>query len=224
MLGESLSFLDAHNGLISALAAVLVAGFTYTLWRATMRLWRTSQEQGRLAERALTMVERAFISPRTQLLPVRDENNGIDLWRVFISLENNGNTQTRNLQWELSGGVDMNPDPESVEIRIVADEAGKGFLGPKSSMVIIDSVLTRSKITEIIKGRGAFYLVKVNYDDIFGEPHMTKFCVHVYGGPWKPDMPDSALEMLIDRFDLSFKMCRCNNCVDGDCQEFTRNG
>jgi hypothetical protein len=88
--------------------------------------------------------------------------------------------------------------------------------------VIVDSPLSRSRIAEIIRGRGAYYLVRVDYDDVFGKPHMTKFCVHLYGGPWKPDMPDSAVETLIDRFDLSFNMCRCNNCIDEDCQEFAR--
>ena len=45
-------FLEIHNAAISAISAVFVAAFTFTLWRATDRLWRASQDQGRHSERA----------------------------------------------------------------------------------------------------------------------------------------------------------------------------
>jgi hypothetical protein len=56
------NFLEAHNGAISAVSAVFVAAFTYTLWRATTRLWRTSQEHAKHLERSVVIAEQSLVA------------------------------------------------------------------------------------------------------------------------------------------------------------------
>lgn len=55
------SFLDAHNGAISAISAVLIAGFTFTLWRATARLWEISRRELDHSEDTAERQLRAYI-------------------------------------------------------------------------------------------------------------------------------------------------------------------
>lgn len=42
-LGTFLDCLDVHSGLLTGVATVFIAAFTFTLWRATTRLWRASE-------------------------------------------------------------------------------------------------------------------------------------------------------------------------------------
>jgi hypothetical protein len=192
---------------------------------ATIALCIVTGRSVKVTERTLVSVQRAFVSPAVELIPLRDQQNKIVLCRVFISLENNGNTQTRNLRWTWTGGVDLTPDPEQVELAVnygaASDRDGHGFLAPKSKITIVDAPLPRAKIAEITKGRGAYFYGRADYNDVFGNPHVTKFCVHIYGGPWHSGMSAPLLDMLIDNFPLHYNMCRCNNCIDDDCGEVT---
>jgi hypothetical protein len=176
-----------------------------------------------VAEKTLVTVQRAFVAPTVQLTPLRNSANKLEYWRVHIALENNGSTQTHKLRWTFTGGVDLSPDPEANTIPVLYNPDnntnGTGFLAPKGKMIIIDSLINRTKMAEIIKGRGAYYLGRADYDDIFEKPHTTKFCVHLYGGPWKAGLADSMLETIIDGFDLGYNMCRRNNCADDECTE-----
>lgn len=48
VLAESvctLQLIDRHNGFFAAVAAFVIAGFTFTLWRSTEKLWRASEDQ-----------------------------------------------------------------------------------------------------------------------------------------------------------------------------------
>lgn len=41
----TLQLIDRHNGFFAALAAFVIAGFTFTLWQSTEKLWRASEDQ-----------------------------------------------------------------------------------------------------------------------------------------------------------------------------------
>jgi hypothetical protein len=146
-----------------------------------------------VAEKTLVTVQRAFVAPTVQLTPLRNSANKLEYWRVHIALENNGSTQTHKLRWTFTGGVDLSPDPEANTIPVLYNTDnntnGTGFLAPKGKMIIIDSLINRTKMAEIIKGRGVYYLGRADYDDIFEKPHITKFCVHLYGALGKQDCP-----------------------------------
>lgn len=49
------AFLETHSGAISALSAIFIAVFTYTLWRATTRLWRVSQRHAEHLEQSVAI-------------------------------------------------------------------------------------------------------------------------------------------------------------------------
>jgi hypothetical protein len=176
-----------------------------------------------IAEKSLVAVQRAFVAPTVELTPVRDSDHKLQFWRVHTALENNGNTQTTKLRWTFGGGVDFTPDPEANTIPVVykndINSPGSGFLAPKGKIIIIDSIFDRTKMTEIVKGRGAYFIGRADYDDTFGKSHITKFCVHLYGGPWKAGLSDTVLNAMIDGVDLGFNMCRRNNCADDECTE-----
>ena len=53
--------------------------------------------------------------------------------------------------------------------------------------------------------------------DLFNQPHISKFCVHVDGGPWSASMAQPALDLIINRLPPAFNMCRHNNCADNQC-------
>jgi hypothetical protein len=212
-----------------SLTAVIAIGGVIAAWifsnqLAVMRDQLTQMKvDSRTAEQSLVAVQRAFVAPSVELTPARDTANKLQFWRVHILLENEGNTQTAKLRWTIRGGVDLTPDPEANTIPVVygndPKNIGSAFLAPKGKIIIIDSLMNRTKMAEIIKGYGAYFLGRADYDDIFGKPHTTKFCVHLYGGPWKAGLNDEMLETIIDGFDLGFNMCRRNNCADGECTE-----
>ena len=41
----SLRLVDRHNGFFAAVAAFIIAAFTFTLWQSTEKLWRASEDQ-----------------------------------------------------------------------------------------------------------------------------------------------------------------------------------
>jgi hypothetical protein len=171
---------------------------------------------------------RAFVGLSVRLTTIRDPaNNNVDVWRVVVSLENTGNSPAQNVHWIYSGGIDFTPDREHTEITVTplnSSAEGHGVILPKSNNPIIDNIITRPNIVTILQGRGSFYLGLVRYDDTFGQPHVTKFCVHIYGGPWFSSMSQTALGLIIDRLEPAFNMCRVNNCADEQCTLEHRRG
>ena len=63
------SVLDAHNGLVTAIATVFVAGFTWTLWR-------TSKSQGSLAQQSIDLARKEFISTHRPRIILRAAYTG----------------------------------------------------------------------------------------------------------------------------------------------------
>jgi hypothetical protein len=61
--------LDAHNGLVTAIATVFVAGFTWTLWR-------TSKNQGNLAQQSIDLARKEFISTHRPRIVLRAAYTG----------------------------------------------------------------------------------------------------------------------------------------------------
>src|SRR4051794_33769904 len=98
IIGELGDFLETHSGAISAVSAVFVAAFTYTLWRATTRMWRTAQEHARHLERsveAARMSAEAAIAVETARLFISNADfaaSGQPAGRAILHLANRGRT------------------------------------------------------------------------------------------------------------------------------------
>lgn len=70
---------DSHNGLVTALATVFVAGFTWTLWR-------TGRRQGDLAQKSIDLA--------------RDEFNATHRPRLFVHTAEVADKGSRRSRWE----------------------------------------------------------------------------------------------------------------------------
>lgn len=91
--------IEAHNILITALATVAIAAFTFTLWRSTRDLWEATRDQAALTRDALFHTERAFVFPKRSHWSVfLDPNtNELSHWTYAIEWENSGETPTRDM-------------------------------------------------------------------------------------------------------------------------------
>jgi len=192
-----------------------LAAFTFLLVLVGFFQWSILSK----TDETLRTGQRAFVGAVVELTPTRDPTKStIDLWRVRVVLENSGNSEATNIKWRIGGGIDILPNPENQEVDIQYGDSGSGVLLPKGRLQVIDSIIQRSKIAEIIKGQGAYFLGTVTYEDAFQQSHITKFCAHIYGGPWNNTLPATSIDTVIDRIDLGFNMCRHNNCADHGCK------
>ena len=220
-------FIDENNGTLVALATIALSIFTFTLWRSTERLWQSSEEHGRhlgSSVDAAKSVQRAYIVPRLEITPILTKTGMVDVYRVFVFLENNGTTSTRRAKWVayIHQNAAVNPVLNEIDVSYDGTEevSGNGFIAPRQSIPIHHSVITRAKMARIIKGERVCVVGRIDYVDIFMTPHITKFCFSIFGGPYAPTMTNKDIEALIDRFPLSYHTCRCNNCIDADCAEY----
>ena len=92
-------FVEAHNGAITALATLVIAAFTGTLWIATSK-------QAEITKEAFVADRRAFVGAVTHFaFWERMQNTEHYGWRFSPIWVNSGETHTRNLRiytdWEL---------------------------------------------------------------------------------------------------------------------------
>ena len=126
---------------------------------------------------ASNATNRAFVYFR-ELIPhqtvEKDENTN---WTFLASLENNGNTQTRNVTFSIAcekTAIKMlfksRPNPETKRVIGPKQIVGSGACTWASS--ILDQ--TRQSQTP------AYIGAVVEYNDIFGGEHVTKYCREIY--------------------------------------------
>ncbi|MBS0273973.1 MAG: hypothetical protein JSR55_06135 [Proteobacteria bacterium] len=120
-----IEIIDSHNGFVTAIATLVMAGFTGTLWRATI-------EQGRLTERAIKVSEKqiALSEAQTDILAKQKEISRLQYFAehrprlilrdVFFSSPNNWD----KLTFELSniGGSEAKIIGGFIEIGFITDE------------------------------------------------------------------------------------------------------
>lgn len=88
--------IDGHNGLVTAVATVFVAGFTWTLWR-------TSAEQSRLTRASINLGTREFISTHRPKIIVRafemgDKELPVDTSILVLFVAQNIGESTAHIQ------------------------------------------------------------------------------------------------------------------------------
>jgi len=181
---RSFIFLDAHNGIVTALATLVMAGFTGTLWWATIK-------QGRLTERALVISNRAFVfledfecdlsvgyppaHPSAGALPTPT----IARFSFAPRWKNSGETPTRNLvlriDHEFIGGL---PSP-GYEFRF-ADAPMRTMLAPKANEWGAPIHVDPGRANEALAGKLKLYVwALAEYEDVFGNKRWTKTCSEV---------------------------------------------
>jgi hypothetical protein len=102
-------FIDKYSAGITALATVIIAAFTCTLWAATSR-------QAQLTREAFIADKRAFIFPNgVQPLYEPDVASGHFNWRIGPVWLNSGETPTRGLQIYTDGFLSNVPIPPNFD-------------------------------------------------------------------------------------------------------------
>ena len=85
------TFVDVNSGGITALATLVIAAFTATLWGATSR-------RARLTREAFVADQRAFVFATSfRQLWESDKTTGLCNWRLRPVLRNSGATPTKNM-------------------------------------------------------------------------------------------------------------------------------
>jgi hypothetical protein len=180
--------LDRAAAGIAALAAVAIAWFTWTLYRATNKLWEAGERQLAIAkqsadtaDRSLRELNRAFVFP----VDVSRRSNPItpDDTDVIVMWENSGATQTKALRSRISSAsfpphkLDGFNFPD-----LGAHKESRAFIGPKASIEMAPITIPQATIASA-GGRSSRIFVWgwAEYDDIFPGTvrHRTEFCVEM---------------------------------------------
>lgn len=187
-------FIDKNNGSITALATIIIAAFTATLWRATTA-------QGVLAREAFIADKRAFVfAAGIQGLYEQDAATGLYNWRIGPVWQNSGDTPTRDLQLYTDGFLSNVQIPSTFDFNSIDPEfpPGPGMLGPKMISAggqaphFNRAPLTPQDLIDIQNNRKFFYLWgwAKYHDTLPNTPqHITRYCFRMIcqGDPFTYD-------------------------------------
>jgi hypothetical protein len=172
------SFIDANNGAITALATIIIAAFTATLWRATT-------DQAKLTKEALIADKRAFVFAESLFSYWENGQNGMYNWRFRPVWRNSGDTATKRLEIHTNCELRNSPLADRFDFNYATTNVGGGLLGPKAASnggVAPNypfAAITPQDIADVQAGVKFLYLWGfAKYNDVFpGTPrHITRFC------------------------------------------------
>ena len=100
------AFLDSNGSAVSALATLVIASFTATLWWSTRRLWVTSSRSADAAERAIVEARRigeaqvrAYLGIEAiSLEPYRHSNDSAGKYRINFRIRNFGQSMAKDVK------------------------------------------------------------------------------------------------------------------------------
>ena len=187
---------------ITAIATVAIAGFTWTLWKA-------SERQASLSREALIADQRAFIFA-TELKNEGTPFQGAYHWVFRPIWHNSGDTPTKNLRIYTECTLRNSPLQLGFDFTRTTSKPGVGLIPPKSTKiggVGTQAPITPSDIIDIQNSRKFLYVWGwATYRDVFPETpqHITRFCWKIVpaGDPhsFNPAVPPPAIDAL--RFEL----------------------
>jgi hypothetical protein len=172
-------FIDKNNGSITALATIIIAAFTATLWRATTA-------QGILAREAFIADKKPFVFPDAinSYWDPSTTNPGQYDWRFRPVWNNSGETPPKNLI--IQTNCELRNTILPANYTFTSNVAtGSGLLGPKTrapgglAPAHPLPAITPQDIVDVQEGRKFLYLWGwAKYEDGFPETphHLTHFC------------------------------------------------
>jgi hypothetical protein len=195
-------FIDQNGNSITALATLLIAGFTGVLWRATTAMTQVAERQRAEMERttgaaqtaadaakksadALPILERAYLfvefsdSNIQEVLAMYTDNASTRRIKVRFTIFNYGKTPAivkaifRTLL-HIDGGMGEPFYVESVLIEdeiIIASGARTEIYRVEDQRVLTDDGAVAIKERRCL----VLFFGKVEYEDVFGNPHETTF-------------------------------------------------
>jgi hypothetical protein len=213
-------FVEANSAAITALAAILVAAFTASLWIATGR-------QAKLTRQAVMAGKRAFVFPTGVVaLPESNAQTGGFHWRLVPAWENSGETPTRNLRIYADCILTNVPLPESFSFTQIDPEEppAMAMLGPRATSKggiaphAAAPALTPQDILDIQSGQRFLYLWGwARYSDLLPNTpeRITRFCWQIIA-----DGNPLTFNPLMDPQGLRWSNIhqRRGNCADDECR------
>lgn len=213
-------FIEAHGGGITALATIVIAAFTVTLWVATSR-------QASLTREALIVDKRAFVfasvlNPVWEIDAATQKYN----WRLRPTWQNSGDTPTKDLRIFVACEIRNSVLPDGFDFRQMTGGDGTGLLGPKASNLGgvgpqgKFAAISPQDIVDAQQTRKFIYLWGwARYRDAFPKTpeHITRFCWQILtaGDPFlfEPGQPPGQTSSLT----FSYVQNRIGNCADDEC-------
>ena len=214
------AFVDQHGSGITALATIVIAAFTGTLWRAT-------STQALLTKEALITDKRPFVFARDimhywEFNPISKQYS----WRFRPVWENTGSTPTRNARIYTDCELRSTRIEKGFDFTKIRYPNGRGHFGPKYSAPgglapqPPTAAISPQDIIDIQEGRKFLYFWGwIKYFDVFpGTPeHITRFCWQItpVGDPFAY-VPAKTTN---DRESLNFPCIRHDegSCADDEC-------
>jgi hypothetical protein len=210
-------FVKTYEAAITALATIIIAAFTGTLWVATSR-------QAELTREALIADKRAFVFATGFNGFWERSPTGQYNWRFRPVWQNSGDTPTKDMRMHTSCELRNTPLPRDFDFDRAATQTGTGLLPPRATNMgglapmPPMAAITPQNLLDVQQGRQFLYLWGwVRYFDVFPntKQHITRFCWMIVpiGDPFTyvPDDPQHTL-----RFDHIHNTE--GNCADDECR------
>ncbi len=213
-------YIRRENAAITAIATLLIAAFTGTLWMATSR-------QAQLTREALIADKKAFVFVTTfNQTWTKDEITGVYAWQFRPVLRNSGDTPTRGMRTYVNCEILDSRLPDGFDFTAVEANVITGTIPPKfelqGGLAPLGRFISPQDIVECQNGRRFIYLWGwVEYNDVFPrtKKHITKFCwvIHITGDPYGfiPNTQGSPPTPGVLHFGSTHH--REGNCIDDEC-------
>jgi hypothetical protein len=194
-------FLERHDKSVVGGFTIVLAISTIGLWFATISLHKSGERQIALtrhsvkaaqraaitAERALTVVERAFVMISDMNVVTMAQYGTIIDHRISINVLNSGRTPARNYRSNVNLVViDDLPDNFRFADR-AHEEPTPTVIGPQSRTYFQIDFFIQDALATFEKRKETFIYGWIEYDDLFpqSDRHRTEFClaVEVFADP-----------------------------------------
>ncbi len=162
-----------------------------------------------------TRVQRAFVFPAEYVFRMERADRRVSINAVW---KNGGDTPTRNLHISITEALRRAPLPADFDFSSDDRNAYGGrplpilVLGPHASVSGIRSAeIPLSAVSDINNGRASVFLWGyASYDDVFGSPHVTRYCVQITSIEADPSGSTSDVTG-------TYIPCDRGNCADEEC-------
>jgi hypothetical protein len=174
-IGTSLDILSA---LITAIATILIARFTFTLKRSTDSLWEAGERQRLLSEDTAKRQLRAYVTVNGVMRTKDPGDLNGQGFAVLVDVKNSGQTPAYDfLQW---ARIEIREFPLVNRLPIhCLENPTRGILPPETKNLAFPTftrALTVFEENAILANHTAVYVYgELDYLDVFGGRHLTRF-------------------------------------------------
>jgi hypothetical protein len=181
--------LNTYNGVLTAVATILIAYFTFSLRLATDRLWQAGERQLDYLRESSERQLRAYV--HVEEAPIRFSN---DVFTVEFRIKNFGQTPAHSVWVNYAFEAVPCKDKEPVRIPVPDDNYSLGSIAPLTDFYQLDAEVRDVSLPSVADGDCAIYLVgTITYVTVFNRTRQTNFR-YLVGGEigWEDESEMSA--------------------------------